>query len=147
IGMKAQAAHNAATQTSNAVTAALDAFHQLEQLSFLIDPFQFFSLLDTFFSNFDLAVSENAAALQDASDAQGLLNNPHNDPNFARNVQSDVNKAVGQLGLTQQAQTQVLNDIAAAKAANDAANQGGTGTGDDHNGDDNGGKRPGGGRG
>jgi hypothetical protein len=147
IGMKAQAAHDAATQTSNAVTAALDAFHQLEQLDFLIDPFQFFSLLDTFFSNFDLAVSENAVALQDASDAQGLLNNPHHDPSFARNVQSNVNKAVGQLGLTQQAQTQALNDIAAAKAANDAANQGGTGTGDGHNGDDNGGKRPGGGRG
>jgi hypothetical protein len=147
IGMKAQGAHDAANQTATAVTAALDAFHQLQNLNFITDFFQFFTLLDQFFTNFDLAVSENAMALQDASDAQGLLNNPQSDPNFVRNVQSDANKAVGQLGLTQQAQTQALNDIAAAKAANDAANQGGTGTGDDHNGDDNGGKRPGGGRG
>jgi hypothetical protein len=147
IGMKAQDAHNAASMTATAVTAALDAFNQLQQLSFIINPFDFFMALDRFFTNFDLAVAENAVALQDASDAQGLLNNPHNDPAFTRNVQSDSNKGAGQLGLALQAQTQAANDIAAAKAANDAANKGGTGTGDDHNGDDNDGKRPGGGRG
>jgi hypothetical protein len=147
IGMKAQDAHMAASMTATAVTAALSAFDDLQHMNFIFDPIGFFMTLDRFFTNFDLAVAENAVALQDASDAQGLLNNPHNDPAFARNVQSDANKAAGQLGLAQQAQTQATNDIAAAKAANDAANQGGTGTGDDHNGDDNDGKRPGGGRG
>jgi len=147
IGMKAQDAHNAASMTATAVTAALDAFNQLQPLNFIIDPFDFFMTLDKFFTNFNTAVTENAVALQDASDAQGLLNNPHHDIAFARNVLSDSNKAAGQLGLALQAQTQATNDIAAAKAANDAANQGGTGTGTDHNGDDNDGKRPGGGRG
>ncbi len=145
--MKAQDAHNAASMTATAVTAALDAFNQLQPFNFIIDPFDFFMTLDKFFTNFNTAVTENAVALKDGGDAQGLLNNPHHDLLFLRNVLSDSNKAAGQLGLALQAQTQATNDIAAAKAANDAANQGGTGTGNDHNGDDNDGKRPGGGRG
>ena len=131
--------------SNSAVAKALKALDDLQHFNFFNGFDLFFISLNDFFTSFNDAVTQEALAVQANGDAQNVLNNPQNDPLFVRNVLSDRNKAGGQMGLAQVAQTQANGDIAAAKAANDAANKGDTGTGDNHDGDDNDDKRPGGG--
>ena len=144
---KAVAAQNAANLTDDAVKKALADLTALQDFNFFNGFDQFFFLLNDFFTQYNLAVTQEALAVQANSDGHGILNNPQNDPQFTRSVLHDKNEADGQLFLAILGYTQTNTDISQAAAAAQAANNGGTGTGNNGDGDNNGGKRPGGGRG
>ncbi len=141
------AAQNAATQVDNAVPKALSDLTALENFNFFNGFDQFIMLLNDFFLQYSIAVTQEAAALDANTTGQNLLNNPQKNPQFTRNVLADKTQADGQLGLAIVAYNQTITDITQAAAAAQAANNGGIGTGKNNgNGDDNDSKRPGGGR-
>jgi hypothetical protein len=141
------AANNASNATKTAVANAISELKQLQSFNFFLNPFGFFVLLDQFFTDYNTAVTQEAAAAAADYIADGTLDNPTKDPQFTRTVLSDKNGADGQLALALAAQAQTNMDISQAAAAAQAANNGGTGTNNGNgDGDNNGGKRPGGGR-